>query len=363
MISARAAVTREAGQPLVLENVSITEPADNEILVKIHSTGICHTDLIMHGIGIYGGPAVYGHEGAGVVEKVGKLVKKVSVGDHVVMCVNSHCGTCPECIKGHPMNCHEYDFTKPQMREDKSPTMLDEEGNPLLHGGATSFTTHVITTEKSVIKINKSVSLDVAGVFACGIQTGYGTVVHAANPEVGDSIAVFGVGSVGLCSILAAKHRRCYPIIAVDINPDKLAVAKELGATHCINSLEENPEEKIRELTGRGVTFAIDTVGKPEVTPSIIRSTDLTGTTLLIGASPEPMSIPTTDILWGRTVKGVVEGDSIPDLFVPDLIRMYEEGDLPLEKLFTFYDFEDINQAIMEFHQGKSIKPIVRIGE
>lgn len=358
-----AAVLRGAGQEVALEKVFVDDPLDNEILVRVSSSGICHTDITLMNTGLYL-PGVYGHEGAGEVVKVGKNVRKVKPGDHVVMCMVYGCGSCPSCLRGNPMHCEHYSLT-PQLRADGSSAMKDAQDRPLSYGPACSFASYTITEEKAVIKIDREMSLKMAGILACGVQTGAGTVLQVMQPEVNASLAVFGSGTVGLSAIMAAKIRKCYPIIAVDINPAKLEMAKQMGATHVVNSAETDPVEAIRGIVAGGVEFAIDTVGHENVTPKVIQSTRTSGFTVLLGilAFDKVLSIPIYDILNGRRIQGVTEGDVIPDLFIPQLIALYRAGELPVDKLITYYSYKDISQAIHDFEAGKTIKPVILFDE
>jgi aryl-alcohol dehydrogenase len=357
-----AAVSRGPGQPVALEKVFVDDPRDNEILVKVASSGICHTDITLANFGVFV-PGVYGHEGAGEVIKTGKNVKKVQPGDHVVMCMVYGCGTCSSCLRGHPMNCLNYNMMIPQAREDGSSAMKDEKGEPLKYSPACSFSSFVITEEKAVIKVDKEVSLKMAGILACGVQTVAGTVLNVMKPEVNSSLVVYGCGTLGLSAIMASKISKCYPIIAVDINPLKLKMALKLGATHAINNKDSDPVKEIKEnIAPGGVQYAIDTVGHEVVTVQCIQSTCTAGFTVMLGAlaMDKVIPIPIMDILGvNRRIQGISEGDVIPDIFIPQLIALYKSGDLPVDKIIKYYPFNEFQKAVDDFEHGKVIKPIV----
>lgn len=216
-----------------------------------------------------------------------------------------------------------------------------------------------------MVKVSKDVPLELLGPLGYGIQTGAGAVLNSLNAPAGSSLAVFGSGAVGMAAVLGAKVAGCTTIIAVDINQQRLDFIKELGATHVINSKNEDPVERIREITGGGANFSLDTSGIPAVIQSAIQSLVTNGTCGLIGASASGKNLdlsPNVIVMAGITVKGILEGDSVPSVFIPRLVDLYQRSLFPFDKLIKFYDFDQINQAAEDSEKGLTIKPVIRIG-
>ncbi len=362
----RAAIARDKGAALSLEEIEIEEPRDNEILVKVAATGVCHTDLVVRdGMLPTPMPVVLGHEGAGVVEKVGNAVTKVKPGDHVVMTFDS-CGTCPSCQEHAVTYCHEF-FPRNFFATRPDGSTALNNGSEAIHSnffGQSSFATYAICTEANAVKVPDDVELELLGPLACGIQTGAGAVMNALKVSAGRSFAVFGTGSVGLSAVMAAKVVGASTIIAVDMNDERLKTARELGATHTINPVNANATEEIMKITGYGVNFALDTTGLPGVIRNAVESLAPMGTCGILGASGPDAEIVLNETHFmsaGRKLVGIVEGESNPDVFIPMLIDLYRQGRFPFDKLVRFYGFEEINQAIHDSETGVAIKPIVRM--
>lgn len=362
----RAAIARDKGAALSLEDIEIEDPRSDEILVKVAATGVCHTDLVVRdGMLPTPMPVVLGHEGAGVVEKVGSAVTKVKPGDHVVMTFAS-CGTCPSCQEHATTYCHEF-FPRNffATRGDGSTALSN--GDETIHSnffGQSSFATHALCQEANVVKVPADVDLELLGPLACGIQTGAGAVMNALGVSAGKNFAIFGTGSVGLSAVMAAKLVGATTIIAVDMNNERLRMARELGATHTINPGDANATEEIMKITGYGVNFALDTTGLPGAIRGAVESLAPMGTCGILGASSPDAEIVLNETHFmsaGRKLVGIVEGESNPDVFIPTLIDLYRAGSFPFDKLVRFYDFEEINQAIHDSETGVAIKPIVRM--
>ena len=362
----KAAVAREHGGPLSIEDINIEEPRNNEILVKVVATGVCHTDLVVRdGMLPTPFPVVLGHEGAGIVEKVGSAIAKVKPGDHVVMTFNS-CGQCPSCREHAISYCHEFfprNFFATRVDGSSALSNADES----IHGnffGQSSFATYALCHEANVVKVADDLPLELLGPLACGIQTGAGAVMNALKVSAGRSFVVFGAGSVGLSAVMAAKIMSATTIIAVDMNVERLALAKELGATHTINPNDVNTTEEIMKITGYGVNFALDTTGIPGVIRHAVESLAPRGTCGILGASGPDAELTFNETHFmsaGRRLIGIVEGESNPDAFIPMLAELYKKGDFPFDKLVKFYDFDQINVAIHDSETGRAIKPIVRM--
>jgi aryl-alcohol dehydrogenase len=362
----KAAVVFETGGDFNIEQLELSDPRDDEVLVRIVGAGICHTDLAardMH-LPIPPPPSVFGHEGAGVVEKVGARVTKVKPGDHVVLGWD-YCGTCSSCKVGKELYClnfflHNFHGARP----DGTTTL--RKGDQPIHGSffsQSSFADFALANERNVVKVREDVPLDILAPLGCGVMTGAGAVMNSFQPRPGASIAVFGVGPVGMSAVLAAVVCGCTTIIAVDINPDRLEVAKELGATHTVNATEVNPVEAVLDITGGGPEFSLECVGNPRVLRQAVDVLPRLGVCGLLGVVPPGTEVALNMdlIMNGRTVKGILGGDAIPDLFIPRLIELYSQGRLPFDRLITFYPFDDINQAVEDMEEGRVIKPVLRL--
>ena len=360
-----AAVMHEKGGHFSLEEIEPDEPRDDEVLIRMNSCGICHTDTLPRDQVVPAPfPAVYGHEGAGVVERVGPRVKKLKPGDHVVMSCN-FCGHCDTCITGKPMYCR--DFFKANFgfaRMDGSPTM--HQHGKVVHGAffnQSSFATYALGTERSVVKIPSDVPLEIMGPLGCGVQTGAGAVINSLHPQAGDSIAIYGAGSVGLSALLGAVVTGCAIRICVDLNPERLALALELGATHVINAAETDPVAEIQRITGGlGTQFSLETTGSLKALRQAVDSIQIMGECGMIGAPAfgSEIGLDTWGLLLGRKIRGICEGDSVPDLFIPKLVELYRQGRFPFDKLIRFYRFDQINQAVEDSEKGRAIKAVLR---
>jgi aryl-alcohol dehydrogenase len=363
----KAAVTRATASPFSLETLDLDDPRDGEILVRVMATGVCHTDIAMRDQTYpVPQPIVLGHEGAGIVEKVGRGVTKVAPGDHVVMSFNS-CGHCDSCKEHEPNYCHDFfGHNFAGSRSDGSSAL--SKGGELIHGnffGQSSFASFALCHERNVVKVRKDAPLELLGPLACGIQTGAGAVINSLQVRPGDSIAVFGAGSVGLSAIMAARVAGATAMIAVDVVDDRLALARELGATHTINPKTANPVEEIMKITGTGANFTFDTSARPAVIRQAVESLAPRGTCGIVGASglDTELTFNAMHLMTaGRTIRGIVEGDSTPEVFIPQLIELYLQGRFPFDRLVKFYSFDQINDAIHDAETGRSIKPIVRMG-
>ena len=360
----KAAVVREKSAPFIIEDLDLDDPREDEVLLRMVASGICHTDLVAQaGFMPIPLPAVFGHEGSGVVEKVGSRVTKVKPGDHVVMSFRS-CGVCPSCTKGLPANC--LDFFKLNfagLRTDGSPTM--KKGGETIHAAffsQSSFASHGLASERNVVKVPADVPLELLGPMGCGIQTGAGGVINSLKARPGSSIAVFGAGSVGLSAIMAAFASGLTTIIAVDVKTERLELAQKLGATHAIDSSRANPVEEIQKITGGGAQYSLECTGIPAVFRQSVDALAMPGVCGLIGVAPFGMeaSLDMQTILNGRTIRGIVEGDSIPDIFIPQLIELYKQGRFPFDRMITFYPFDQINKAAEDSEKGRTLKAVLR---
>ena len=361
-----AAVVRKKFSPFEIDTVELTDPRSDEVLVKIVASGMCHTDL--HGRDGYFAipyPAVFGHEGGGVVAAVGSAVRKVKPGDHVIVAF-PFCGECPNCKAHMPAHClHSRELKSNGTRADGS-TLMSRDGAPIYSAffQQSSFGAYAIANERWVVNIRKDAPIERLGAMACGVQTGAGAVLNCMKPASGDSIAVFGVGGVGLSALMAAKIAGCDPIIAVDVHDSRLALARELGATHTINHAGgEDVVGAIRRITGHGVRFSVETSAIPAVLREAIEVLMPLGTCVLLGSARKgtDASFEMPFLQDGRTVRGVVQGWSEPEVFLPQLVDLMMDGKFPVDRLMTFYDLADINRAAEDATTGRTIKPVLRM--
>ncbi len=366
----KAAVINKKKANFQFKDLEISNPEAHEVLIRIVATGLCHTDVsVKNGNLPTNYPVVLGHEGAGVIEKVGKHVTKLKKGDHVVLSYGS-CGHCRPCMEGDTGYCKEFNpLNFLNQRQSSNESIYSSKSNKTKVNGAffqqSSFATFALAHERNTVKITKKVDLKLMGPLGCGIQTGAGTVMNTLNPNPGSSIAVYGVGSVGLSAIMAAKNAGCASIIAVDINTQRLRLAKKLGATHTINSKKYDPLKRINKITNEaGVDYGVEASGIKEVAEQAFSTLANRGTLAIVGAPPmeTSYSFDANDmILSGRKVIGVVEGDSVVKVYIPRLIELYQQGRFPFDKLVKYYKFEDINKAVKDMHDGKVIKPILKM--
>jgi aryl-alcohol dehydrogenase len=361
----KAALLRQEAAAFSLESVELESPRANEVLVRIVGVGVCHTDVkVQHGHRPVPHPIVLGHEGSGVVEEVGSAVSKVQPGDHVVLTYNS-CGVCPNCQNAQAAYCDDVvALTFGGQRPDGS-SPLSQDGE-VIHGyyfGQSSFADYAIATERNVVKVRRDVALELLGPLGCGVQTGAGAVLNSLDVEAGSSILIFGTGSVGLSALMAAVVAGSTTIIAVDINQQRLDLARELGATHAINGAETSDIIKVvREICTGGVNYSLDTTGNPDVLRQAVECLKVLGVCAHVGggSADAEVQIPMRHLFFGRTLRGVVQGDSVPDVFIPRLIDLFIGGRFPFDRLVSFYGLEDINQAVADMHDGKTIKPILK---
>lgn len=361
-----AAVSREGSPAPVLETLDIEEPRAGEVLIRVVATGVCHTDVRVHA-GMGPGtprPIVLGHEGAGIVEKLGEGVTSLAVGDHVVLS-GSSCGACPSCRKNSPIHCVEM---MPRnfggLRMDGS-SALSRDG-ARIHAqffGQSSFSQLAIANERSAVKVPKDVPLEILGPLGCGVITGTGAVMRSLKIGPGDTFAVFGVGGVGLSAVMAARLVGASRIVAIDVLPSRLALAKELGATDTINAGEGDPAKAVRQLIPAGVNFTLNTTSIPDNYTHALSCLAVQGTAGFV-TSPRgdwaPQMFPM--LAGARKLQGIVGGDAAPQLFIPMLIDYYRQGRLPFDRLIRFYRFEDIATAFADMHRGETIKPVLRMG-
>lgn len=358
----KAAITHDLGQEFKIEEVELSDPKSNEVLIKVVASGVCHTDTVARDLGITPFPVVLGHEGSGIVEKVGSGVTTIQPGDHVVLSYAS-CGHCENCLTGHPSTCVDFNLLNFGGKMEDGTHRIHQHNQGLsTFFGQSSFGTYAIANERNVVKVDKDVDLALLGPLGCGIQTGSGTVLNKLKPEFGSSIAIYGCGGVGLSAIMAAKIVGCKHIIAIDIHDSRLELAQELGATTILNGKKFDVVKEIKEVTKGGTHYAVETTGVPAVVRQSLQALRPLGVAAIVGVTPEMNIDVHNDIMAeGKTMMGVIEGDAVPQLFIPQLVEYYKKGLFPFDKLVKFYNFDEINQAFDDSKTGITIKPILKI--
>ena len=359
----RAAIAHAPDRPFEIVDCEIGEPGPGEVLVRITACGICHTDLAVKLQHIpVPLPKVLGHEGAGVIERIGSNVVGLASGDSVLMSFGS-CGGCEQCQGGFPGYCNDFgNINMLGMRQGGSALRYRGEELGGHFFGQSAFATHAISTVRNLVKIAPELPLATLAPFGCGIQTGAGAVLNTLSPQAGTTIAVFGAGAVGLAAIMAAKLVGCTTIIVVDLRKDRLAMAREIGATHVIEATSDGVLEQIMQITRRGSHFSLDTTGNPAAVALSVNCLRQRGQSAQIAAPPRGTRYPIeASVVVGRglTVRGVVEGDAVPPVFIPQLIDLFSRGSLPVDKIVTFFPFDEINRAIEEMESSAVIKPVL----
>lgn len=365
----QAAVVRAAMAPFSIEALELDEPRADEVLVRIVGVGLCHTDLVAQaGAFPMSLPAVFGHEGAGIVERVGSGVTKVKPGDRVAMTFLS-CGHCPSCSEHAPAYCH----TMPMLnyvgaRADGSKTLREPASNNAVSGtffGQSSFASYALAYERNLVKVPEAVPLEIAGTLGCGVQTGAGAVMRSMGCKPGSSIVVLGGGAVGLSAVMAAVLQGCKQIIVVEPHAVRRELAMSLGASHTIDPKAADVAQAVRAIVPAGTDYAFDTTGLPAVVESVVSFLAPRGTFGFVGVPPltaMDLKLPGTllgAMQAGFTFRGIIEGDSDPDVFIPQLMALYLEGRFPFDKLVKTYPLADINQAVSDQHQGLCVKPVL----
>lgn len=363
---ARAAVVRRPQTPMLLEDIDVAAPRADEVRVRMVATGICHTDVVCRDGFPVPMPIVLGHEGAGVIEAIGSAVTGLAVGDHVVLSFNS-CGGCSSCARHEPAYCHHF------LGLNFGGQRLDDGGSPLSQNGEkvygqffgqSSFASFAIARAVNTVKVDPSLPLALLGPLGCGIQTGAGAVIHSLKLSAGRSIVIFGAGAVGMSAVMAAKAMKASAIVLVEPNPDRRTLASELGATAVIDPRDgQDTVQAIRAAAGgAGVDYALDTTGIPAVAATASEALLPNGLLGLVGIPPPDATLPMPIMsLFARGIgiKCICEGDADPQRFIPELIALFRNGQLPIDRLIKTFPFEQINEAMAAAERGAVIKPVV----
>ncbi|WP_442604705.1 S-(hydroxymethyl)glutathione dehydrogenase/class III alcohol dehydrogenase [Oceanimonas pelagia] len=368
MMKTRAAVAWEPGKPLSIEEVDLMPPQKGEVLVRIVATGVCHTDAYTlsgdDAEGVF--PAILGHEGAGIVEAVGEGVTSLQVGDHVIPLYTAECGECKFCKSGKTNLCQAVRATQGKGLMPDGTTRFYKDGKPIFHYmGCSTFAEHTVVPEISLAKISKEAPLEKVCLLGCGVTTGMGAVKNTANVQEGDTVAVFGLGGIGLAVIIGAVQAKASRIIAIDINEDKFEIAKKLGATDCVNpsKFDKPIQDVIVEMTDGGVDFSFECIGNVKVMRSALECCHKGwGESVIIGVAPAGAEISTRpfQLVTGRVWKGSAFGGVKGRSQLPGIVEQYMNGEFELDTFITHtMGLDDINHAFDLMHEGKSIRSVI----
>jgi aryl-alcohol dehydrogenase len=345
----KAAIFRDGSPRMTVEEVALSDLRSDEVLVRVSATGVCHSDIaVRDGLFPIHHPVIIGHEGAGVVERIGSAVRKVAVGDTVVLTYVS-CGVCPTCRASEPSYCRDFLAGNVTGLRPDGTSALTQDGISVggHFFGQSSFAAYSVANERNTVKVRADSPLELLGPLGCGVQTGAGAVMNALRPRPGTSLVVAGGGGVGLSAAMAAIVEGCAKVIVIEPNAGRRAIALEVGVTHVIDPTSSSDlTAQIVELTGGGANYAVDTSGRPEVAQQMFSALAVRGELVLVAfygltATISFGLLETTG--KGLKVRGVTEGDSIPDQFIPRLVDLHMQGRFPLDRLVKYYDLASIN--------------------
>ncbi|CAH0992038.1 S-(hydroxymethyl)glutathione dehydrogenase [Sinobacterium norvegicum] len=364
----RAAVAWGPGQPLQIEELDLEMPKAGEVLVRIVATGVCHTDAFtLSGDdpeGIF--PAVLGHEGGGIVERIGEGVTSVAVGDHVIPLYTAECGECKFCKSGKTNLCSAVRETQGKGLMPDGTTRFSKDGKPVYHYmGCSTFSEYTVLPEVSLANINKEAPLEEVCLLGCGVTTGMGAVSNTANVQPGDTVAVFGLGGIGLSAIIGARMAKASRIIAIDINESKFEIAQQLGATDVVNpkSFDQPIQEVIVDMTDGGVDYSFECVGNVHLMRSALECCHKGwGESIIIGVAGAGQEIATRpfQLVTGRVWKGSAFGGVKGRSQLPDYVQRYMDGEFQLDTFITHtMGLNEINNAFDLMHEGKSIRTVI----
>ncbi|MBP8813801.1 MAG: S-(hydroxymethyl)glutathione dehydrogenase/class III alcohol dehydrogenase [Laribacter sp.] len=367
-MKSRAAVAFAAGQPLEIVEVDVAPPQKGEVLVRIVATGVCHTDAFtLSGDdpeGVF--PAILGHEGGGIVEAVGEGVTSVAVGDHVIPLYTAECRECKFCKSGKTNLCQAVRATQGKGLMPDGTTRFSYKGQPIYHYmGTSTFSEYTVVPEISLAKIPKDAPLEKVCLLGCGVTTGIGAVLNTAKVTAGSTVAVFGLGGIGLAAIIGAAMAKAGRIIAIDINPDKFAKARELGATDCVNpnDYDKPIQDVIVELTDGGVDYSFECVGNVKLMRAALECCHKGwGESTIIGVAGAGQEISTRpfQLVTGRVWRGSAFGGVRGRTELPGYVEKAQKGEIPLDTFITHtLPLEEINQAFELMHEGKSIRTVI----
>lgn len=360
-----AAISTGAAQPFTFAELELDAIRGNEILVRIEAVGLCHTDLTIKSIWPDGVPIVLGHEGAGIVERVGSGVTDVQPGDKVLVSFAS-CGECAPCISGRPSYCARFQAANISgFRLDGSSTISGPDGpvSGSFFFGQSSFARYALTARRNAVVVPPDVDLIPAASFGCGIQTGAGAVVNVLQPTRDSRLIVFGLGGVGTAAVMAAAALGVSQIVGVDLSEFRRSTALAIGATHVVDGADPQILDTLRSLTGGGATHAFETTSVPAVVRNAVEALEAMGTIVLVATGAD-VTLDTRDLIGGgKTVRGCIEGDSDPQILIPRLVAWLQDGQLPMHQIVKTFPFAEINEAVAQMKDGSAIKPVLVLGD
>jgi alcohol dehydrogenase len=355
-----------SSKPLRIEELELDPPGPGEVLVRIRAAGLCHSDLsVINGDRPRPVPMALGHEAAGVVEELGPGVADLARGDHVVCVFVPSCGHCEPCAEGRPALC------EPGAAANGAGTLLAgsrrlrrADGSPVNHHlGVSGFATHATVSRRSLVKIDAALPLEEAALFGCAVLTGVGAVANTARLPVGASVAVIGLGGVGLCSVLGALAAGAREVVAIDLADDKLAFARQLGATATFDAKDPDCAEQVRSATKGGVDVAFELAGSVRALELAYRVTRRGGTTVTAGLPPPTATmplVPVSLVAEERSLKGSYIGTAVPSRDIPRYIELYRRGRLPVDRLMSgTLGLDGINEAFDRLHEGQAIRQVL----
>jgi len=360
----KAAVFHGANQPLTVEEIEIDRPMSHELIVRVAASGVCHSDLhFVDGLYPMQPPSILGHEGAGIVEEVGDRVTYVKPGDHVIACLSVFCGHCEQCMTGHPYLC-----TGPEVRRGPNdPPKYTMNGNPVAQfANLSTYAEKMLVYENAIVKIPDDMPLDRAALIGCGVTTGVGAVLNTARIEPGSTVAVFGTGGVGLAAIQGARIAGARIIIAVDVFENKLATAKELGATHVVDASSHDPVQAIRDMTGGGVDYSFEAIGLKKAAEQCFDCIRAGGTATIIGMIPvgQKVELDGRMFLREKKIQGSSMGSNRFRVDMPRYIDFYRQGRLKLDEMITRRGkLEDVNEAFRAMKAGEVARTVLILNE
>ena len=355
----------EKTKPLAIEEFDLDDPGHGEVMVKIRAAGLCHSDLsVIDGNRPRPTPMVLGHEAAGIVEKLGPGVNDLKIGDHVVMVFVPSCGHCLPCAEGRPALCEPGAVANGAGTLLSGERRLHRDGRDVHHHlGCSAFAEYATVSRRSLVKIDKELPLDEAALFGCAVLTGVGAVINTAKVSAGASVAVIGLGGVGLSSLLGAVAVGARRVVAIDLSDEKLGLARQLGATDTFNPSTPNAADEIKAATGGGVEFAFEMAGSVRAMDLAYKITRRGGTTVTAGLPPptHTFALPQVNLVAEeRTVKGSYIGTCVPSRDLPRYIELYRRGKLPVDRLMSGrLKLEEINFGFDRLHEGKAVRQVV----